>query len=60
MKPWGSDMFKHVNRTYQRSGTSWEGRFRSCIVQQEAYLLAYCRTIELNPVRAILAGPAIQ
>ncbi|MGE5384543.1 MAG: transposase [Betaproteobacteria bacterium] len=30
----------------------WEGRFRSCLVQEEAYLLACQRYIELNPVRA--------
>ncbi len=45
-------MFKHVNRTYQRSGMLWEGRFRSCIVQEGAYLVACYRYIELNPVRA--------
>jgi putative transposase len=41
-----------MNRTHGRSGTLWEGRFRSGIVQSERYLLACHRYIELNPVRA--------
>lgn len=41
-----------VNRAYLRSGTLWEGRFRSCLVDSEAYVLACQRYIELNPVRA--------
>ena len=39
--------------------TLWEGRFRSCPIQEEAYLLACQRYIELNPVRAgMVAHPA--
>jgi len=30
----------------------WEGRFRSCLIQEEAYVLGCYRYIELNPVRA--------
>ena len=36
----------------QRSGSLWESRFKSSMVQTERYLLACCRYIELNPVRA--------
>ena len=43
---------QYVNRKYRRSGTLWEGRFRSCLVQSDFYLLACYRYIELNPVRA--------
>jgi putative transposase len=43
---------QYVNRTYDRTGGLWEGRFRSCLVQSEAYLLTCYRYIELNPVRA--------
>ena len=43
---------QHVNRTYRQSGTLWEGRFRSCLVDSDAYLLACYRYVELNPVRA--------
>lgn len=42
----------YVNATYQRSGTLWEGRYKSSLIQSEAYLLACMRYIELNPVRA--------
>ena len=40
------------NRSYRRTGTLWEGRFRSCLTQSEDYVLACYRYIELNPVRA--------
>lgn len=43
---------QYVNRTYRRSGTLWEGRFDSCLVQAEDYLLACYRYVELNPVDA--------
>ncbi len=43
---------QYFNRTYRRSGTLWEGRYRSCPTQAEEYLLACQRYIELNPVRA--------
>ncbi len=52
MKRLGQRYVQYINRTYQRSGTLWEGRFRSCIAQQENYLLICQRYIELNPVRA--------
>ena len=55
MKALGQRYVQYVNRTYRRSGTLWEGRFRSCLIQDEAYLLACHRYIELNPVRAQLA-----
>ncbi|MGJ8680571.1 transposase [Paraglaciecola sp.] len=41
-----------INRQYHRSGTLWEGRYKSCLVKQENYLLKLYRYIELNPVRA--------
>ena len=48
-----------MNRTYHRSGTLWEGRFRSCLTQEETYLLSCQHYIELNPVRAdMVAHPA--
>lgn len=52
MKALGHRYVQYVNRVYRRSGTLWEGRFRSCPIQEEAYLLACQRYIELNPVRA--------
>ncbi|CAG0932985.1 MAG: hypothetical protein EFKGCFLK_01739 [Rhodocyclaceae bacterium] len=59
MKLLGQRYVQHVNRLYRRSGTLWEGRFRSCIIQDETYLLGCSRYIELNPVRAgMVAHPA--
>lgn len=52
MKLLGQRYVQYVNRTYRRSGTLWEGRYRSCLIQEEGYLLACQRYIELNPVRA--------
>lgn len=54
MKHLGQRYVQYVNRTYRRSGTLWEGRFRSCLTQGEEYVLACYRYIELNPVRANL------
>ena len=45
---------QYVNRRHGRSGTLWEGRFYSCVVEEESYLLRCYRYIELNPVRAQL------
>lgn len=44
-----------VNSTLERTGTLFEGRFRSSLVQSEAYFLACMRYVEMNPVRAGLA-----
>ena len=52
MKKLGQRYVQYVNRTYRRSGTLWEGRYRSCLIQDETYLLTCHRYIELNPVRA--------
>ncbi|MGQ0543901.1 MAG: transposase [Betaproteobacteria bacterium] len=58
MKHLGQLHTQYVNRHYGRSGTLWEGRFKSCIVQSEGYLLSCYRYIELNPVRARLCRHA--
>jgi len=52
MKHLGQRYVQYVNKTYRRSGTLWEGRFRSSIVQRDGYALKCQRYIELNPVRA--------
>ena len=52
MKHLGQPYVQYINRTWRRSGTLWEGRFRSCLVQKATYVLACYRYIELNPVRA--------
>lgn len=50
----GRQYVPYINAVYQRSGTLWEGRYKSSLVQSEAYLLACMRYIELNPVRAAI------
>ena len=52
MKRLGQRYVQHFNRAYRRTGTLWEGRFRSCVVGEEAYFLGCHRYIEMNPVRA--------
>ncbi len=41
-----------LNHQYKRSGTLWEGRYKSCLIEAENYLIEVYRYIELNPVRA--------
>jgi putative transposase len=52
MKALGERYVQYVNRRYSRTGTLWEGRYHSCLVQCERYLMACQRYVELNPVRA--------
>lgn len=52
MKVVGSRYAQYVNKKYKHTGTMWEGRHRSSLVQSERYLLTCMRYIELNPVRA--------
>jgi putative transposase len=58
MKKLGQCYVQAVNQRLARSGTLWGGRFRSCMVNSYAYVLACYRYIELNPVRAgMVAAP---
>lgn len=58
MKLLGQRYVHHINRRRQRIGTLWQGRYRSCLVDCEGYLLTCHRYIELNPVRAgMVAAP---
>lgn len=52
MKALGQRYAHYINRRYHRTGTVWDGRYKSCLVQDERYLLVCQRYIELNPVRA--------
>ena len=52
MQSLGRRYVRHINMTYQRTGTLWEGRYRAAPIDSEAWLLACSRYIELNPVRA--------
>ena len=52
MKHLGQRYVQYVNKTYRRSGTLWEGRYRSTLIDSEAYFLTCSRYIEMNPMRA--------
>lgn len=52
MQSLGRYYVRYINQTYRRSGSLWEGRYKSTLVDTEGYLLTVCRYIELNPVRA--------
>ncbi len=43
---------RYINQTHNRTGTLWEGRFKSTLIDSEQYFLLVSRYIELNPVRA--------
>jgi len=59
MQALGRQYVRYFNASYRRTGTLWEGRFKSCLVQEEIYLLQLYRYIELNPVRAgMVAQPS--
>lgn len=55
----GRRYVRYVNDRYRRTGTLWEGRYKSCLVDNEDYLLRCYRYIELNPVRAHMVSDAL-
>jgi len=52
----GTLYVRYFNERHGRTGTLWEGRYRSTLVDSERYFFACMRYIELNPVRAGIAG----
>lgn len=50
----------YLNRRYKRTGTLWEGRYRSSLVQGRDYVLACYRYIEMNPVKAKMVKSPFQ
>lgn len=55
----GRRYVQYFNYTYQRTGTLWEGRYKSSLIDSERYLLTCMRYIEMNPVRAeMVAQPS--
>jgi len=52
MQSLGRKYVQYFNYQYRRSGTLWEGRYKSTLMDSERYLLTCYRYIELNPVRA--------
>ena len=58
MKRLSGRQTRYVNRLEGRSGTLWESRYKSSPIQTDEYLLACCRYVELNPVRARMVADA--
>ena len=59
MQAVGRRYVRLFNDSHQRTGTLWEGRYKSTLLQTDRYLLACMAYIDLNPVRAgLVAGPA--
>jgi putative transposase len=59
MQAVGRRYVRNYNLRQARSGTLWEGRYRSTLIQAERYLLACMVYMDLNPVRAaMVADPA--
>jgi len=52
----GRKYVPYINRSYGRTGTLWEGRFKSSLIQEEDYLLNCMCYIEMNPVRAAMVA----
>lgn len=48
----GRRYVQYINKLHKRTGTLWEGRFKSSLVSKDEYLLTCSRYVELNPVRA--------
>jgi len=47
---------RYVNKLEGRTGTLWEGRFKASPIDTTMYLLACCRYVDLNPVRAAMVA----
>jgi len=58
MQSVGRRYVRYFNQRQARTGTLWEGRYRSTLIQAERYLLACMVYIDLNPVRAGIAETA--
>lgn len=60
MQSVGRRYVRHFNKQQGRTGTLWEGRYKSTLIQAEKYLLACMVYIDLNPVRAGMVQDAAE
>jgi putative transposase len=58
MQAVGRRYVRYFNDIHKRSGTLWEGRYKSTLIQTEPYLLTCMAYIDLNPVRGGLVTQA--
>ncbi len=56
MQQVGRSYVRLFNKQYERTGTLFEGRYKSTLIQTERYLLACMVYIDLNPVRAAMVA----
>lgn len=56
MRNFGQCYVQAFNKRHRRSGTLWQGRFKSCLVDTDRYLMTVYLYIELNPVRTPMVG----
>ena len=60
MQALGRYYVRYFNKQYKRTGTLWEGRFKSSIIDSDFYFLTVSRYLELNPVRAKMVQHPLQ
>jgi putative transposase len=58
MQAVGRRYVRYFNDTHHRTGTLWEGRYRSTVLEAEPYLLPCMAYLDLNPVRSGLVMQA--
>ena len=56
MQALGRRYVYYINKTYKRTGTLWEGRYKSSLIDSDNYLLTCMRYTELNPIRASMVN----
>lgn len=54
MRDLGRRYVRYFNDRHSRTGSLWEGRFHSCLIDSARYALGCQRYIDLNPVRAAM------
>ena len=60
MQMLGRNVVRQFNALHGRTGTLWEGRYKSCLIADADYFLRCARYIDLNPVRArMIDDPAL-
>jgi len=58
MQAVGRRYVRYFNDVHHRTGTLWEGRYRSTVIESEPYVLACMAYLDLNPVRSGLVSQA--
>jgi putative transposase len=58
MQAVGRRYVRYFNDTHRRTGTLWEGRYRSTVIEAKPYVLTCMAYLDLNPVRSGLVSQA--